>query len=427
MRRTIIAIVIGVAAVHAACIDFNTDYYVSVDGNDSGCFGECPVNKPCTVGRALLAAQYDDLDNVIHVLPGIYGFGGLEYNITETHSLTIRSESGNAEDTIFDAGVTGTILTVREKSGVDSSGVTIAVKNLKLMSGIPYALDFSRIGRANAELEGNVFEGNGYENSSGGAAYISTVDGNVTVAKNIFRNNSAYAGGALFIQTNAATKVLYNEFYRNTAYNTSELVKENGGAVFALTDTGHFVIANNVFIENYALDKGGAVYGGVRENGGILAITNNTFVSNRADENGTGIDVGTFNDGANVSIENNILKNNNGNGTEIALENSSSGTGSDIHMDENYYSLFSAAVPANITEFGHISGTMNLQEVRLTDGRRSLRRIAGFAGKYAGNRCADGFQPYDYEGAYAPDAHYIGAVVKVAYPMLPAIDMLLLY
>ncbi len=108
------------------------------------------------------------------------------------------------------------------------------------------------------------------------------------------------------------------------------------------------------------------------------------------------------------------------------LENSRSGRGSAIYLDSNDYSLFSAAVPAKVSEYGHITGRTNLQEERLPDGRRSLRLIAGFTRKNAGNWCASGFRQYDYEGACAPDARYNGAVFKIAYPMVPASDMFLL-
>ena len=97
----------------------------------------------------------------------------------------------------------------------------------------------------------------------------------LTLTENIFQNNTAENGGALYVYTNNVLIFTYNMFQNNVAKSS----EGSGGALCAL-ENNILIFAEYMFQSNLASFIGGAIYVG-REN--TLILTNNTFQENVAE------------------------------------------------------------------------------------------------------------------------------------------------
>ncbi|MBE6486958.1 MAG: hypothetical protein E7Z85_08980, partial [Methanosphaera stadtmanae] len=122
-------------------------------------------------------------------------------------------------------------------------------------------------------------------NSNNGTIAIS--GSNEMLENNIFINNSAYNGGAVYIRKNENVTFDYNTFTKNNAGN-------NGGAVFISDHANNTKILNSIFTDNKAIGynisatnwigNGGAVFFDTGCHEGL--IDNSTFTNNSANANG---------------------------------------------------------------------------------------------------------------------------------------------
>ncbi|MEE3418592.1 MAG: Ig-like domain repeat protein, partial [Methanosphaera sp.] len=132
-------------------------------------------------------------------------------------------------------------------------------------------------------------------NSNNGTIAIS--GSNEMLENNIFINNSAYNGGAVYIRKNENVTFDYNTFTKNNAGN-------NGGAVFISDHANNTKILNSIFTDNKAIGynisatnwigNGGAVFFDTGCHEGL--IDNSTFTNNSANANGGAV-VWNGNDG----------------------------------------------------------------------------------------------------------------------------------
>ena len=128
-------------------------------------------------------------------------------------------------------------------------------------------------------LTGNIFQNNFAQ--VGGALYANT-NNTLTISKNVFQNNSAdYNGGALHTFKNNTITLSENAFWNNSA-------TWSGGALYLATNNA-IRFSENIFQINSA-GKGGALYS---EKNNTLTLSENIFQNNSADYNGGALHIFT--------------------------------------------------------------------------------------------------------------------------------------
>ena len=159
-------------------------------------------------------------------------------------------------------------------------------------------------------LTENVFQNNTAEN--GGALYIH--NNNILILmRNTFQNNSAtFNGGSLYVQANNTLMFTENVFENNVAKSVrgALLVAENntlifvenmfqdnsvgmsGGGVLYVLDNNILNLTGNSFHNNSANSTGGVLY--VKINN-TLTLTGNTFQNNIANRSGGALTISTYN------------------------------------------------------------------------------------------------------------------------------------
>jgi hypothetical protein len=114
--------------------------------------------------------------------------------------------------------------------------------------------------------------------TSGGALWASGVDGIVGLTANVLDANEAESGGGLYAKTLGEMTAVGNLFCSNAA------TLEHGGAAY-LEDVGtpgDHEWTNNLFVENTAIEDGGALY----VEGQKVGLRNNHLLANQAGGNG---------------------------------------------------------------------------------------------------------------------------------------------
>jgi len=196
-----------------------------------------------TIQEAILAAAEND---VIIVQPGVYQetltFNGANVRLTSTNpddpgvvaSTVIEGDGGQTVVTFERDETRETVLTgftIRNGGGTTLGG------NVTLGGGI-YCFD------ASPSIVGNVIEGNTVsedpEVSQGLGGGLLLRDSYALVTRNVFRQNRAFAGGALFV-AQGAPQISDNVFENNTGV--------VGGGVYA---GGGARVWNNTFVSNSA-------------------------------------------------------------------------------------------------------------------------------------------------------------------------------
>ncbi|MCX7726564.1 MAG: right-handed parallel beta-helix repeat-containing protein, partial [Chitinispirillaceae bacterium] len=144
----------------------------------------------------------------------------------------------------------------------------------------------------------NVFIDNGMEDREGGGIFVLSIDKKEEITtfieNNIFLNNKALEGGAIFIQKENCV-VKNNVFEKNKS-------EDNGGAVFIMSSK-KINIENNTFLNNYCKEGGGAVY--YTTAGPDVVLRNNRFEGNTAYFGGAIMTLATS-----FTLEGNIFVNN---------------------------------------------------------------------------------------------------------------------
>ena len=161
----------------------------------------------------------------------------------------------------------------------------------------------------------------------GGALYIQESTLNAT--ENIFQDNSAAEGGALYFKTTnfntAVHTIVGNTFQRNHAINGGSL---NGIVMYC----SMFTFKNNTFQKNWADTEGGTVMFHLTNSN--LIFTSNVFRSNYALRKGV-IMIVTFGEGT-ITLKGNIFQNN------------SAHRGGVLYADSGNYTLISNTFHSNL-------------------------------------------------------------------------------
>ncbi len=258
----------------------------------------------CNLQAALTTAQNNDDNDVLNLAAGVYNIPGETFfyiaddgnpdGTEENFSLTLQGT--DAATTILDGGNVKEVLFIRTTTLSDDSAAALHISGLTLRNGFQPASGMtSRAGglfvlteSAPVVVEGCLLHDNGTPNL-GGAAYIETVHGNVTVQSNHFLENAAVdRGGGLMALTGDGTIMAVNNVF---AHNTARL----GGASLLDTDNGRIALINNTFYENDAITavpndgRGGGIFIVTRFDDSEADIYNNLFYLNRAGEQGDDI------------------------------------------------------------------------------------------------------------------------------------------
>ena len=210
------------------------------------------------------------------------GIGGAIHNANGT--LRISSSmfvSNSALDSsggaIHNQGVTVIVESSFTANHADISGG--ALFNFKQQPGIRFVQSSSRdlndlliIESESLHIENSIFSEN-TANRAGGA--ISNVgEGGIAVSGGMFNQNEADYGGA--IDSNGHLVLQNSLFLENSAM-------DKGGAIYITDSSGRLGTINSAYMNNSAGDLGGAIYIASRGTAGIM---NSTFADNSAVENG---------------------------------------------------------------------------------------------------------------------------------------------
>ncbi len=402
-------------------------YYVTPTGTSSTC--ENFINS-CSFQKALDNADGDGRSNTLYIGAGTYNISTpLTFGIQENKSLTIEGDS--SATTILDAGFSSRLFVI--SGGAGFTDVHVTLKNLTFRKGSDNAQNgnglYVYLKDSNITLEHNRFLQNGSNDGLGGGAYIQNEFGNIVVRRNIFRGNGADAGGGIYLKTSSGNiDIIDNEFTNNSV--SSALEHHGGGGLYVDAKNGHAVVTNNIFTDNSTLNYGGGLYT-LTQSYGITHVVNNTFLDNSAMSFGGDIFNKMTSDSTFTTVINNIFWDNNADlMNDIYMDNQGDSSGATCYFHNNILGIigYYASVPAevnyssNIYENPRFSGT-----ITLPDGRQSLRLLAGSSAIDAGNECASGSQPTDYEGGSRVVGSNVnlGAVETVVPNMSPIYYLLL--
>lgn len=195
---------------------------------------------------------------------------------------------------------------------------------------------------AYGEISGNTFSDNECDNE-GGALYMEPAGyDDLLVSDNVFENNSADLGGAIFLAW-ARHEVLItdNKFRGNEA--------ELGGALHLTGGyySGTYSIVGNLIVDNTSGDGGGGIYSDVTI-ADVVSIVNNFIVGNTSEKgNGGGISlVGNITYPARADIINNTI-----------AENTADGSGGGIYADNGTPTITNCILWDNTDDLDGCSAT----------------------------------------------------------------------
>jgi len=229
--------------------------------------GGGPADAP-TIQSAIDSAAVGD---TVLVGPGTY----LENLRIVAKDIVLKSEQGFYATTLDGSGQSESVIYLSGQSqaavfeGFTITGGTGHVRGSSIDGGGAFFDNGS-----SAIVQNNYFVDNGQIPTTvyGGAVAVNSVVASPLLRNNIFENNQAKLGGAI------ASGVLMaedNTFVHNTC-------QFDGGAIYAVFNTGFTRIERNRFIENTAGDHSGGTYIGGKVEAEVR-IVGNLFIRNHAD------------------------------------------------------------------------------------------------------------------------------------------------
>ncbi|WP_154224191.1 hypothetical protein [Marinicella rhabdoformis] len=153
---------------------------------------------------------------------------------------------------------------------------------------------------ANLHLKG------GFEATENGGSILINSGDRVSIVGTIFEDNQALSGGAIYA-TGALVddfEILRNEFINNTA--TGDVDDVGSGGAFSGTNsvTGVMLIEDNVFRDNMA-GIGGAMY--ISDGGDDITLRRNQFIANESTGSGGALYFSAREGGQDFNMPNNVL------------------------------------------------------------------------------------------------------------------------
>ncbi len=260
MNRLLSFIIVGFLVMSVSA--FGTDYYVAVDGDDTG--GSGAIDSPfASIQHGLDIASYGDS---IYVGPGVY-FENIDF-LGKT--VLVKSLNGAGETFIEPVIPTNPILSFISgednatiidgftlRNTTDAPGIICDASGPKIQNCFVYDCTTSGNGGGILCLNGAdpTIRSNRFDNNSasfGGAIYFE--NSNPVITENIFMSNSAVVGGAIAFNTRLFHTFSYNLF----AYNESS---QNGGAIANNSTFGPtLTVSYCTFYQNQTDGYGGAIY-----------------------------------------------------------------------------------------------------------------------------------------------------------------------
>lgn len=212
---------------------------------------EASVYHAKVLQSCLTEAQSDGWHNLIKVATGTY-FGNFTYfgGIQEGFDLRViggydPAGSGQRlttepEKTVLVGDVDANELKngrVFDISGGGQTASTLHIEGFRMLYG---GMDW------NSDVDRNAADG-----LHGGAVRIQTSQSDVELAGNMFNDNFAFKGGAVYIASSGAGSVLLvnNVVSNNAAFHT-------GGVAIDSTGTGTITLLNNTIVDNWAENEG---------------------------------------------------------------------------------------------------------------------------------------------------------------------------
>jgi hypothetical protein len=209
-------------------------------------------------------------DDTVLVAPGIY-----HENLVwpATPGIDLLSEMG-AEYTVIDGDSTGRVIEI--STGV---GPGTVIRGFTLRNGFHNECGAGILAmESSPTILDNIFSHN-HTVGDGGALYVE--EGTGPIEGNVFESNTAGDGGAVFL-VHAYPEVRGNGLHSNSA--------GRGGAMVLCSASP--LLESNVFLENFAVNLGGALYGEVADFPVDPMITMNCFMGNAMASGGNAIWMG---------------------------------------------------------------------------------------------------------------------------------------
>lgn len=214
--------------------------------------------------QALDEAKDNDTHDVIQLVQGIY-------NVSENDSVQFSYSSGTSYDLLVLGGYTSAC----QDRVLNPTNTILDGENT---TNLLYLGDWGSSKYTRLKIEGLTIQNGRDENYKGGGANLFSDTGQISVANNIFYNNSAnYYGGSLYLSSNYGRILLQNNIITsNTAYSY-------GGGVY-LSSQGETIFTNNTITENSIQREGDYGRGGGLYVAGSsqLSLYNNIFWENTA-------------------------------------------------------------------------------------------------------------------------------------------------
>ena len=315
---------IGLAALTLSLsLSWGATFVVSGTGSGS----ECSETNPCSLQEALNQAAGNGEPDTIQILPGVIRVTAT-FTISDNDGIIIQPFSGTKP--IIDGDEDGTATTFRQIFIYTGSG-SVTLRNIIFRNGRDSTADGGAVEITGSGINSVLIEGCEFLNNegrNGGAVYINAPNADVIIQDSKFTNNQSKAspstGGAVSVTAQTLT-LRRNTFDSNSTQ--SKGAGDNGGSVY-INVTGNVTIEKNI-IKNNLAGNGGAIYGKGNTGGSKVTLVNNLIYGNSANFNGGGIywkvgngKIGLINNTVTMNGGDTTYPTDNGGGVYISLEGS---------------------------------------------------------------------------------------------------------
>ncbi len=261
------------------------------------------VSNTQQLQNALTTAASNGENDIINVVQGVYE-GNFLYASTEAHDITLRggfnvgcgSRVADAEDTVLDAGASGSVLAL----SAPLQYVNFVVDALTLQNGAVIGKPgggLYMVNHGNCVLTNSIISNNSSDTGAGGLYMVCDQTARITNCSFVNNHSEGFswyeANGGANVFGETSVTVNDSRFINNTSGGY-------GGGLYARLS--NYEVRNNTFVNNSARYGGGAYLGS-----GTLA--NNTFTGNTATVSGGGV-YSIPNDDHNGILRNNIIDGN---------------------------------------------------------------------------------------------------------------------
>lgn len=289
------------------------------------------VGTAAELQQALDDAATNGQNDTIQLAAGNYNTadnGGNPFTYTGTQANGLVLLGAGTGQTILDGGDATQVLKIDDNTGsgiIEVQGLTIQKGWTDSDTGAGLNINAGMGSQLDLRVQNCEFIGNHNDIASGGGAFLQSINGSITLEKNLFRDNSTTmsgdGGGASLNVKDGDLNINANTFLGNKS------VSGMGGGLLASFDSAQAILTNNIFYDNSTDQSGGGA--AVFTDTGSVHFTHNTVLQNHADQNGGGVHLELSTIGASADLYNNIV-----------YDNTTPGLGADVFSNSDTNALF---------------------------------------------------------------------------------------